>query len=85
MLESLERWLAARGFHRLMLHARSSAAGFYEKLGYAATGEQFVEVTIPHVTMEKLVERAAHGMGLLRLAVVQAADVGGGLGQPVRL
>ena len=29
------------------------AVGFYEKLGYKTTGDEFEEVTIPHFVMEK--------------------------------
>jgi predicted GNAT family N-acyltransferase len=54
MLDDLEKRLAARGFTRLVLHARKSAVGFYEKLGYAVVGEEFQEIGIPHVRMEKL-------------------------------
>jgi predicted GNAT family N-acyltransferase len=53
ILAEVERRLAGDGFIHLVLHARASAIGFYEKQGYAAAGEQFVEVTIPHVKMEK--------------------------------
>jgi len=42
-----------QGYKRLCMHARRSAIGFYEKLGYAVSGDEFVEVTIPHFTMEK--------------------------------
>lgn len=41
------------GFRRITMHARKSAIGFYEKLGYSVTGEEFTEVTIPHFNMEK--------------------------------
>ncbi len=41
------------GFRRITMHARKSAIGFYEKLGYSVTGEEFIEVTIPHFNMEK--------------------------------
>jgi N-acetylglutamate synthase-like GNAT family acetyltransferase len=41
------------GFKRLCMHARSTAAGFYQKLGYHISGEEFIEVTIPHYVMEK--------------------------------
>jgi len=37
----------------LMMHARKTAIGFYEKLGYAAGGDEFSEVGIPHVQMSK--------------------------------
>lgn len=42
-----------RGYRKLTMHARVSATGFYEKLGYAVKGDQFDEVTIPHFIMEK--------------------------------
>jgi predicted GNAT family N-acyltransferase len=35
------------------MHARQTAVGFYQKLGYSITGEPFEEVTIPHYIMEK--------------------------------
>ena len=41
------------GFKRLSMHARSTAVGFYQKLGYHISGNEFVEVTIPHFVMEK--------------------------------
>jgi predicted GNAT family N-acyltransferase len=41
------------GYKILVMHARKTAAGFYEKLGYNRTGNEFVEVTIPHYVMEK--------------------------------
>ena len=42
-----------QGYRKLCMHARSTALGFYEKLGYAVSGEEFTEVTIPHYIMEK--------------------------------
>ncbi|MBV4357154.1 GNAT family N-acetyltransferase [Pinibacter aurantiacus] len=42
-----------RGYTRMVMHARKSAVGFYEKLGYEVTSNEFVEVTIPHFEMEK--------------------------------
>jgi|SRR5690606_8443266 len=42
-----------RGFRRLMMHARSSAIGFYEKCGYTTVGDEFLEQGIPHIRMEK--------------------------------
>jgi len=41
------------GYKKLCMHARTTAVGFYQKLGYARTGEEFTEVTIPHYIMEK--------------------------------
>ena len=50
---------AARGYRRIILHARDSAVGFYERAGYAANGEIFVEVTIPHREMVKELAKAS--------------------------
>jgi GNAT superfamily N-acetyltransferase len=41
------------GYKKLMMHARVTAVGFYEKLGYQVVGDIFEEVTLPHNTMEK--------------------------------
>ncbi|HEY4285738.1 MAG TPA: GNAT family N-acetyltransferase [Puia sp.] len=41
------------GYRKLCMHARQTAVGFYEKLGYSVAGEPFEEVTIPHYIMEK--------------------------------
>jgi len=45
-----------RGWTRMILHARDAAIPFYLKLGYAAEGEPYVEVGIPHRTMAKWLE-----------------------------
>lgn len=42
-----------KGFTEVQLHAREAALGFYQKLGYHAEGERFLEVTIPHFAMRK--------------------------------
>lgn len=42
-----------RGFKVLSMHARKNAIGFYEKMGYKITSNEFTEVTIPHYVMEK--------------------------------
>jgi N-acetylglutamate synthase-like GNAT family acetyltransferase len=41
------------GYKKIIMHARKTALGFYEKLGYTAVGEEFLEVTLPHYVMEK--------------------------------
>jgi N-acetylglutamate synthase-like GNAT family acetyltransferase len=41
------------GYKTLMMHARKTAVGFYEKQGYRVTGDEFIEVTVPHYVMEK--------------------------------
>ena len=42
-----------KGYKKLIMHARETAVGFYEKLGYKVVGNKFTEVTIPHYVMEK--------------------------------
>jgi N-acetylglutamate synthase-like GNAT family acetyltransferase len=41
------------GYRKLCMHARTTATGFYQKLGYVIIGNEFTEVTIPHYIMEK--------------------------------
>jgi len=45
------------GYTRMIMHARNSALGFYEKLGYEVVGEPFTEVSLPHRLMEKKLRR----------------------------
>lgn len=42
------------GGRTIMMHARKTALGFYEKLGYSVIGEEFSEVGIPHIEMQKI-------------------------------
>ncbi len=42
-----------RGYKMLSMHARKNVVGFYEKMGYKVKGDEFIEVTIPHVVMVK--------------------------------
>lgn len=59
IMRGVEAVLAQRGILRVTLHARMTAVGFYEALGYVRVGEPFIEVTIPHVCMEKALARDA--------------------------
>ena len=45
-----------KGYKTLFMHARESAVGFYEKLGYQINSDVFKEVNIPHYVMEKRLE-----------------------------
>ncbi len=45
-----------RGYRKLTMHARKTAAGFYERLGYNISGDEFAELSIPHYLMEKSLE-----------------------------
>lgn len=42
-----------KGYHKIIMHARDSAIGFYEKLGYKVIGEPFTEVNLQHHLMQK--------------------------------
>lgn len=53
LMQFAENIACDRGYKKLTMHARKSAAGFYEKQGYKVVGDEFTEVTIPHYVMEK--------------------------------
>jgi len=53
LMQFAENIARDRGYKKITMHARKTAIGFYEKLGYKTTGNEFVEVTVPHFTMEK--------------------------------
>ncbi len=51
LMQHLEREAQARGLQRMVLNAQVSVISFYERLGYAAEGERFLEAGIPHRRM----------------------------------
>lgn len=53
MMNYAENIARDRGYKKLIMHARKTAIGFYEKLGYKVTGNEFIEISIPHIVMEK--------------------------------
>lgn len=53
MMNFAETVARDKGYKKLSMHARKTALGFYEKLGYRVVGDEFTEVTIPHFIMEK--------------------------------
>ena len=53
LLEFAENIARDRGNKIMTMHARKTASGFYEKQGYKITGDEYLEVTIPHFNMEK--------------------------------
>lgn len=53
MMNFAETLARDKGYKKLIMHARETAIGFYEKLGYKVVGDRFTEVTIPHFVMEK--------------------------------
>ena len=53
LMQFAENIARDRGNNKIIMHARKTAAGFYEKLDYKLSGDEFFEVTIPHCVMEK--------------------------------
>jgi predicted GNAT family N-acyltransferase len=41
------------GYKNMVMNSRKTAVGFYEKLGFAISSDEFEEVTIPHFQMSK--------------------------------
>jgi ribosomal protein S18 acetylase RimI-like enzyme len=54
LMQFAENIARDRGFRKITMHARKTAVGFYEKLGYQVEGEQFEEVSLPHFIMQKV-------------------------------
>jgi predicted GNAT family N-acyltransferase len=42
------------GYKKITMHARKPVTGFFEKLGYRVSSAEFLEITIPHFEMEKM-------------------------------
>lgn len=53
MMNFAENIARDKGYEKMIMHARKTAVGFYEKLGYTIAGKEFIEVSIPHYVMEK--------------------------------
>ncbi len=53
MLNFAENVARDMRYKKIMMHARLTAIGFYEKVGYKIVGDQFLELSIPHRIMEK--------------------------------
>ena len=53
LVVAAEKLSHERGFSTMMMHARKVALGFYSSMGYAVSGNEFMEVGIPHYLMEK--------------------------------
>ncbi len=49
-----EKFATESGFGEMCLHARKTAVAFYLKLGYQLIGDEFVEIGIPHIKMNKI-------------------------------
>ena len=53
LMQFAENLARDRGYKKITMHARKTATGFYEKMGYRKFGNEFEEITIPHYVMEK--------------------------------
>jgi predicted GNAT family N-acyltransferase len=53
LMQFAENLARDRGYRRITMHARKNAVGFYERMGYRKIGNEFMEITIPHIVMEK--------------------------------
>lgn len=53
VLERLEEEARRLGARRIELSAQVQAQGFYERMGYVASGEQYLDEHCPHIHMEK--------------------------------
>ena len=53
ILNYAENLARDHGYKIIVMHARKQVAAFYEKLGYKVTSDEFIEITIPHLQMEK--------------------------------
>lgn len=53
MMNYAENVARDAGYNKIIMHARKPTVPFFEKLGYKVTGNEFVEITIPHFIMEK--------------------------------
>lgn len=51
LVRAVEERARERGFSSVELHAQTHALGFYERLGYTAHGEEFLDAGIPHLHM----------------------------------
>ncbi len=53
ILSFAENLARDKGYKKMMMHARDTAIGFYERAGYKIEGDMFMEVSIPHHIMVK--------------------------------
>ena len=54
LVRYVEDWAEERDFQEIEFNARAAVLGFYQKLGYSVVGDEFLEVSIPHFKMEKV-------------------------------
>ena len=54
MMKFCEEYAQENGFKEIYCHARQTAVPFYEKNAYIPEGEIFLEITLPHRRMRKI-------------------------------
>jgi hypothetical protein len=59
LMEAGEQLAAEKNYTMVSLHARKIVAGFYSRLGYTTIGGEFTEVGIPHLKMEKQLQKSS--------------------------
>ncbi|AWM19157.1 GNAT family N-acetyltransferase [Bacillus inaquosorum] len=57
IISGLENIMKEKGMATFKLHGQTQAAGFYKKLGYQTSSQEFMEDGIPHVLMTKDISR----------------------------
>lgn len=55
IMREIERFASEIGATGLVLSAQRRAKGFYEKIGYEAHGDEYLEEGYPHVLMKKYI------------------------------
>lgn len=53
IMQAAETFAKEQGYHSLILGAQLTAVPFYERVGYQAEGDVFLDAGIEHVTMTK--------------------------------
>jgi len=54
LVRAIEGRVAERGLRVVALSAQTHALGFYERLGYAAHGDEFDDAGLPHLWMRRV-------------------------------
>jgi predicted GNAT family N-acyltransferase len=54
LMEAAEKYARDNGYKKVYGHARKSVVPIYIKMGYYTVGDEFEEVTIPHMAIEKV-------------------------------
>jgi GNAT superfamily N-acetyltransferase len=55
LINFVEIFAKGKKINRINLHARKNAVPFYQKSGYNVYDDEFTEVNIPHLKMEKII------------------------------